>query len=108
MSFNQNETLLTQAMKATMLLCGQLRGSELRVLHALMIEGLLNGKTRVRVSYTRIAEIAGIARPIASKAINRLVDLGYVVDDEGAWKIDVDLLCSRAATVQSDLFPSAA
>lgn len=108
MRSNQSETLLTQAMTATMLLCGQLRGSELRVLHALMIEGLLKGKPRVRVSYTRIAVIAGIARPIASKAINRLVGLGYVVDDEGAWKIDVDLLCRRATAVHSDLFPNAA
>ena len=108
MRSDQNESLLTQAMTATMLLCGQLRGSELRVLHALMIEGLLMGKSRVKVSYTRIAAIAGVARPVASKAINRLVDLGYVVDDEGAWKIDIDLLHRRAADVRSDLFPSAA
>jgi DNA-binding IclR family transcriptional regulator len=73
-----------------------------------MIEGLLMGKSRVKVSYTRIAAIAGVARPVASKAINRLVDLGYVVDDEGAWKIDIDLLHRRAADVRSDLFPSAA
>lgn len=108
MKSDQAEPLLTRALTATMLHCGKLRGSELRVLHALMIEGLLMGKTRVKVSHTRIAAIAGIARPIASKAMHRLVELGYVMDDEGAWCLDVDLLHKRAEAIRSDLFPNAA
>lgn len=100
MSQSNDVTELSRAMVATMLLCGQLRGSEIRVLHALTIEGLFRGKSRTRVSFTRIAEIAGVARPIASKAMNRLVELGFVQNDEGAWRLDVEKMHEHVSSAR--------
>jgi len=108
MNISQARTELLRAMTATMWLCGQLRGSEIRVLHALTIDGLSMGKLRAKISYTRIAKIAGVARPVASKAMTRLVELGFVMDDEGAWRLDVDLMQERASVIREELFPRAA
>ena len=87
---------LLQAMIATMLLCDRLRGSETRVLHSITRESLLVGKVRAKISFTQLGELSGLTRPAAARAVKSLIEIGYVIDDEGAWRLD--LVCMMEAT----------
>lgn len=97
MDSDLNDTELLRALTATAYLCGNLRGSEIRVLHAITRESLMKRKHRARISFTRIGELTGLARPAASSAMKRLLGLGFVIDDEGAWRLDIDRMQAASA-----------
>lgn len=98
MGTDPDDNELLRALTATAYLCGNLRGSEIRVLHAITRESLMKQKHRARISFTRIGELAGLARPATSSAMKKLLELGFVIDDEGAWRLDIERM--QAASVQ--------
>ena len=96
------------AMIAIMFLSGTLRGSETRVLDAIVIATFLECKDRARISGANLARLSGLNRTHLVNVIKSLTQLGYLLDDEGAWRLDLELMQEHASAIRAELFPNAA
>lgn len=108
MTHGEYSALMLRAMTAVLFLSGELRGSETRVLNAIIAESLMRQKERARITFTRIGHLAGLTRPVAAEAVKALMEMGFVLEDEGAWRLDVDRMQEASKVIQSQFFPNAA
>ena len=96
------------AMTAIMFLSGTLRGSETRLLDAIVIATFLDCKDRARISGGKLAKMAGLNRTHLVIVLKSLTERGYLLDDEGAWRLNLELMQEHASAIRAELFPNAA